>query len=281
MATYTNTTRVDNGSLDDALGNPSLLANDTVLIVDDTADDYTADLDLSSVALTLLVMGGAWHGDAGSDSGSVKVDAATVRVSDYRGRKIRLTGKAAATITTLHIKCQSEAQQVILTNLTATTIVIESGTVTFGTGVEATNIRVAGPMARAYITNDGSPSAATLISVTGGGRAWIDRDVATLQVGAGSFAHARETTVTPTTVNNEGGEIVYAGGAYGTWNNTGGVVDFSRLAASLSVGSATYNQYAPARVIAAPAGLTGWRPSDANTFNDFAGSGDYVVSPGR
>lgn len=281
MATYTNTVRVDDGDLFTALGLSSLSASDVVKITDRTGDHYTTNLDLTGAAMSLCEIGGGYFGSIGGDGSSLLVDATTLRVFSG-GDKTRIAGKAAATVTTGVVRPANHGE-VFLSAISFTRLAVGGGRVTLRDGADATSLNVTGS-GLTVIETGGSSSAITTLSARPAEnerpRIMLDRDVGTLNVGGGSLVEIRKSSVSPTTVNLEGGWLKARAWSAGTVNCYGGVLDLSELAADGSV--TTFNLYGPVRVIQPAAGLDGWNPADAGTFNDYWGLGATIAAhPGR
>lgn len=277
MATYKNTTRVTDGDIDAAIGSPTLTTGDVVKIIEGS-DDYTAQMaSLASADLAQVLIGGGYRGTIGGPGQSLEVDAATLRVATG-GAFTYIKGKTGETITTAIIEPVGDSATVQLSAMTLTNLRQAKGRVTLADDAAVTSARIAG----GDLTIRGAAAGAvTTLELQAGATARTERDIDTIDVGPGATLDVTDEAVTPTTMTiRAGGRVTYAGGAIGTTNlHPGSVLDLSGLTTDGIFAAATVNLLGPCRIIppASASGLTGWRPSDANTLNDDYGLGDQVI----
>jgi hypothetical protein len=258
MATYTNTVR--HANIVTSTGGTPWADGDTV-ILNQGFDEYTAGLSMPSIDLALLHITGGFRGDITT---ALNLEAALIKI-EGGNQIIRLTSTAPGAFDEMWINTASGAT-VECVSCTVTLLRQNNSVFLAADSCTVTTFYQTGGQARydeggtAITTGNGH-----------GGTTYLNRDIGTLNSYQGHRTIVNSSTCTPTTINLNGGEFVVEGlcGDIGTINGNSGVLDFSRLANSITVSTRAFGPgllYKPPR-----AGVT----VTFTATNDVAGGPRY------
>ena len=258
MATYTNSTR--STSIVTSTGGVAWVDGDSVYL-NQGYDDYSGGMSMPSIDLTLLHL---TDGFKGNFTSALNLEATTLKI-ESASTILAFTSTAPGVFDEVWVRPTNAACQISWVSCTVTLAYQYSGTQLYYDSATLTTYQQHGGQQ----TLDEGGTAVT----TGnqyGGITYLNRDIGTLNCYGGKTI-VNSTSCSPTTVNVRGGEFIIDGlsGNIGTLNADSGIVDFSKLAVSITVSTRAFGpgvKYVPPR-----AGIT----VTFTTNNDYAGGPRY------